>query len=527
MRGAIAWSHDLLSPGDQALFRRLAVFHGGFTLDSIEAISSQMNLQSAPDAGPISSIPAGLSSLIDASLLLRTVDAITGTARYRTLETIREFASEQLARSGEADATQHAHATYFTRFAERYEFADLLPASDRAIERLEAERANLRAALTWLEQSGDVEHFLRLVAALGNFWLAQANYHEARSWFERGLAASAERSSAHRAKLHVLLGMTDIFLGELPAAEARFVEGLAACRAAGESYYSALALIGLAAAAVLQGANERSAELLNECRSIANLIPDQRLAEIVPGMISLNLAVVSRAAGKYDLAETQITDLLRRARAADYLHGTLLALEDLGDLARDRAEWEQALASYREALALGRAQPVKRVLIEVIESVAIVASRTGQFDRSALLLGAAEGLRERTGLRYQQLESSSSLDNAVAANRTALGAESFTVAWETGRNLSAERVVDEALDVQDGVAPSSIARLTPRETEIVCLLVQGMTDPEIAAALFISVRTVENHVAHILSKLDVRTRTAAVSAVIAAGLVSTGPTPRV
>jgi predicted ATPase/DNA-binding CsgD family transcriptional regulator len=516
MRGAIAWSHDLLSPGDQVLFRRLAVFRGGFTLESIEGISRQLDPQVD---GSTSSMRDRLSTLIDASLLVREIDSTTQTARYRMLETIREFASEQLARSSESESAQSAHASYFTRFAEAYEFADLLPAGALAIERLEVERANLRAALTWLDQSCDIEHFIRLVAAHGNFWSAQANYREARGWFERALCVSAGRPSAHRAKILVLLGMTELFQGERQEAEARFAEGLAACRDQGEHYYSALALIGLAGVAVLRGEGERSTELLNECRLVASQIPDRRLAELVSGMVSINLAVVSRAAGLLDLAASQIADMLRRSRAEDYLQGTLLALYDLGDLARDRNEWGQALAFYKEALVLGRAQPVKRVLIEVIESVAIVASQTGQFDQSATLLGAAERLRERTGLRYRQLENSSSLEMAIAAIRTPLSAERFAEAWEAGRNLSPDDVIAAALDVQEGVAPPTTPRLTARETEVVRLLVQGMTDPEIATELFISVRTVENHVAHILTKLDVRTRTAAASAAIAAGLV--------
>ncbi len=163
------------------------------------------------------------------------------------LETIREFAGEQLTQSDEMDATRTAHAVFFTQFAERYEFADLMPFSDNAVERLIVERANMRAALSWLEP--DVRHsmlLLRLIAAHGNFWASTANYREATHWYERAITQSEAVPSAHRAKIQVQLGMTRLLQGDIPGADAKFTEGLAASRAFDEPYYSSLALIGLA-----------------------------------------------------------------------------------------------------------------------------------------------------------------------------------------------------------------------------------------------------------------------------------------
>jgi non-specific serine/threonine protein kinase len=528
MRNAIAWSYELLPPDAQTLFRRLAVFAGGFTLDAIEDVATELNARHSdrPPALPdTASMQERLSLLIDASLLLREIDA-TGTPRYRMLETIRAFASEQLEATGELDAARIAHATYVIRFAETYEFADLMPSADRVIERIDVERANLHVALSWLAETGDTERFLRLVAAHGNFWSSTANYHEARSWYERALSSTALAAgqgeiARHRAKILALLGHIELLQGDLPAAERQLAAGLEASLTHSEPYYAVLAMLGLGATAILQGDKEQSARVLEECGLVADEISDPRLADLARGLVSLNLGVVSRAAGDHDLASAQIGDMLRRARAADYRLGTLIALGDLGDLARDGEEWDRALASYKEALTLGRSQPMKRVLIEVIESVAIVAARTGQPERGASLLGAAEGLRERTGLRYRQPENSSSLDLAIESMGAALGEQSLSEARELGRGLSADRAIAAALDVQvPGPPTSQTSRLTRRETEVARLLVQGMTDPEIAATLFISVRTVENHVAHILAKLGVHTRTAAASAAIALGLVN-------
>lgn len=516
MRNAIAWSHDLLSSPAQILFRRLSVFHGGFSLEAIEELTAQL----ATDNTESGSIREQLSLLIDASLLLRDVDPIAGAARYRMLETIREYAGERLAQRNEAEEVQLAHADFFTRFAERYELADLMPFADHAIERLIVEHPNLRAALNWLDQTSHTELFMRLIAAHGNFWASTVNYRDASLWYERALARSDAIPSRHQAKIQVQLGMTILLQGDAVGAEARLAAGLVASRAFDEPYYASLALIGLANAAVLQNDTARGAALLLECRNTARLIPDRRLYELVHGMVSLNGAVVSRADGNFDLAAEQIDDMLRRARAQDYQQGVLIALGDLGDLARDRGDWSQALSFYRDALTLDRKHPVKRVLIEVIESVAIVASQTGQLERSATLLGAAEGVRERTGLRYRQSETGGSLASVTALLRSTLGAEHFSTAWEIGRTLPIHRAISTALDVEARTPSPSIAVLTPRETDVVRLLVQGMTDSEIAATLYISVRTVENHVAHILAKLDVRTRTAAASAALTAGLLT-------
>jgi non-specific serine/threonine protein kinase len=509
MRAAIAWSYDLLAPAHQVLFRRLAVFSGGCTLGAVARVTGQLDNDHLDPSD-------GLATLIDASLLVREIDPVTGGVRYRMLETIREYAWERLAQSGDMDPTRQAHAIAFMQVAERYELADLLPSSARAIERLVAERSNLDAALAWLDNTRDTERLLRLIAAMSNFWNATAAYREATSWYERMLSENAVHSDPHRAKIQVQLGMARLLQGDIAGAEPTFAVGLATCRAAGEPYYAALALIGLANAAVLRGENALGADYLRACRETADSISDRWLSEIVHGMVSLNLGVVSRASGDLDLATEQISDMLRRARAEDYLQGTLIALSDLGDLARDREDWTRALAFYREALTLGSTQPIKRTIIEAIESVAIVAFRTGQADRSAMLAGAAEALRERTGLRYIQPESSSSLGLAIQESRAALGDAAFTAAWETGRTRSAGDTIAAALAVQVQAPAPGGERLTPRETEIARLLVRGLTDPEIADTFYISVRTVENHVAHILAKLGVHTRTAA--AAIASGL---------
>jgi DNA-binding CsgD family transcriptional regulator len=203
----------------------------------------------------------------------------------------------------------------------------------------------------------------------------------------------------------------------------------------------------------------------------------------------------------------------------------ILALGDLGNLARDQDDHARALALYREALELGRGHPGTRVVTEVIEAVGIVAAAVGQAERGARLLSAARAQRDRLGLRYRMKEDQVALEHAVVATRAALGERALALAWTAGRTLTPTQAIAEALDSLVPPTSTNDVSLTPREGEILRLLVSGQTDPAIAAALFISVRTVEHHVARIFAKLGVHTRTAATTAAIATGLVDPTPPP--
>jgi non-specific serine/threonine protein kinase len=546
MRNAIAWSHDLLTADEQALFRRLAIFAGGCTLEAAEAVAGGRDETASRQDGktarttdegadtlaadpPASRLPPPASSVLDliAALveasLLRAETGPDGTVHYRMLETIREYGLERLEASNEGDAVRARLAAYYVAFAERYELAELLPGGDRVLALLDAEQANVRVALVWLEQRGDTGSFLRLAASLGFFWSEQGYYHEGRGWLERALAHGGNAAATDRAKALVALGHIDTYQGANQDAVRRLGEGLAGCRNQGDAFNETNALIGLGALAVVQGDHDRGTALLEEALVAANAVPDQRLAGIMTGYVLMNLAVGPRTRGNHALATEHLEAALRLEREAAYTEGIILALGDRGDLARDQGDHARALACYREALELGRENPRTRVVIDVIEAVGVVAAAVGDPGRSARLLGAAEALRERMWLRFRVAENQVALEQAVAACRTGLGERAFASAWAAGRNLTSGQAVAAALD--PGVSPAGApgASLTPREMEILRLVASGLTDPAIASTLFISVRTVEHHVAHIFAKFGARTRTAAVTAAIANGLLD--PTP--
>lgn len=194
MRDAIAWSHDLLDIDEQRLFRRLAVFVGGFPLDAAIDVAGDESL-------PEEAVVDGISSLVNESLLLpaamgEAANNDLGEPRFAMLETVREFGLDELTRSGEEDAVRRTHAEYFRDLAERAEPALRGAGQVVWIARLETELPNLRAVLDWSLAGGEIETGLRLAGALHWFWFLRNHVAEGRTWFERARAAGREPAVA-------------------------------------------------------------------------------------------------------------------------------------------------------------------------------------------------------------------------------------------------------------------------------------------------------------------------------------------
>ena len=248
MRDAIAWSHDLLAPEEQALFRRLALFEAGCTLAAAAAVA---------DAGNLGiDVLQGVASLVDKSLLLQA-EAPEDEPRFAMLETVREYGLERLAASGETDATRRGHAAFFLALAERAE--PELTGREQGIwlDRLEVEHDNLRAALGWaLEHEGETA--LRLAAALWRFWADRSHLREGGRWLERALATAAPTVPASRLKALNGAGVIAMQLGDYQRAVALQEEGLALARAIGDQRGVSWALGDLAVVDAVRGNYERA-----------------------------------------------------------------------------------------------------------------------------------------------------------------------------------------------------------------------------------------------------------------------------
>ncbi|MDQ3694774.1 MAG: AAA family ATPase [Chloroflexota bacterium] len=231
LHDAIAWSYDLLTGAERALFRRLAVFIGGFTLDAAQAVAAD------------GAVLDGIEVLVSNSLL-RRLPMPGDEGRFGMLETIRQFGLERLAEAGEEAPLRAAHAAYFAGFGERYHPNRVAPGEriDDRLDRLEADHPNFRAALAWLQGTGDSEGVLRLAGALATFWHLRVHFQEGRQWLEWALVHAAAAPDPLRG--HGLSGLSMIAWSEGEYAETITLAeaGLAIGRQTGDAYLTALSL---------------------------------------------------------------------------------------------------------------------------------------------------------------------------------------------------------------------------------------------------------------------------------------------
>jgi predicted ATPase/DNA-binding XRE family transcriptional regulator/tetratricopeptide (TPR) repeat protein len=449
MRAAIAWSYDLLDPEEQALFRRLAVFADGFTLEAAEAVADAM--AAAETAVP--AVPAfvldGVASLIDKSLLAPQ-DGDARAPRLGMLATIQEFGRERLAATGEGEATRRAHADWFLGLAE-----DAWPAfrqrADQAfwLDRLEAERGNLRAALRWLDESGDAASLLRLAGALFWFWYIRGPLAEGRRWLERALAAHAgQQPSAARAR--ALVGAALLAHFQDDEAEARTWLELAEreARDLGDPWLLAFALLLLGIVAEDRG-DYRHAGV----RFAESLALFQRANDLANAGLALNhLGVAAWGEGDLQRATELCEEALALQRASNDAWGAANSLGYLGLLAGERGEHGRAAVFHRESLRLRWETGASEDVAGSLADLAALAARVDRPEPAARLFAAAAEVREQAGRRSMKLPERAVFERAEATARAALGAESFAEAQAAGRRLSREQAMAEAIALADDIA---------------------------------------------------------------------------
>jgi non-specific serine/threonine protein kinase len=515
LRDAIAWSYDLLDDGGQALFRRLAVFAGGFDAVAAAAVAADDPLD----------VLDRLHVLADQSLLV----AATGTGsstRWMQLETVREFGLERLAASGEDEEAQKAHAWHFLAVAEGAEPHLYLPGQEPWLARLETEHDNLRAALAWLERAGDGSAMQRLAGALNRFWFFRGHFGEGRQWLERALARAGDGApAALRAKALGGAGLLSIFKGDPRRAENLIAQSLAIWRELGDKEQTAVGANRLGMACTAQERYAEAVAWTEEALALFEELGDAAVSAAPQATMALaNLGNNAYALGEYARAADRYSEALARQRAMGFTWGAGISLACLGDVARARGDLAEAAAHYRESLDHWRAHRDPWGAITAPIGLADVALAWGQPERATRLLAAMAAQFEVIGRSYFPLVHQNE-ERAVAAARAALGADVFAAAWAEGRVLSFAAAVDEALRV--GTAPPEPAKangrasthgLSPRELEVLRLLAQRYTDPEIAEALFISRHTVHAHLKSIFGKLNATNRREAAAVAARLGL---------
>jgi predicted ATPase/DNA-binding NarL/FixJ family response regulator len=426
LRAALAWSHALLSPGERVLFRRLAVFAGGCTLESAAAV--------AGGEGD-GDVLEGVAALVDSSLLRRDepVAGAVGEPRYRMLETVREFAAERLESSGEAPERRRRHAAYFLALAEGVDTGLRGPARAAWVARLGAEDDNFRRALRWTQgaEAGSAAPGLRLAAALCQFWVYRGRQREGREWVEAALARpGAEARTAARAAALCVAGSFAAELGHSTAARARLEASVALWRELGDArgLARALAWLGLntlardraAGRALLEEAIAlaRSAgarwELALALRFLGNL-EDRRPAG--PGGAAARPAPLEESAalfrelgdavglgvaltglggrafreGDYAAARASLEEALAHRREGGETLGVAFVLNNLGAVARAQGDLHEAAAYCEESRALAQETGNTALVADSLAHLGHIAQVEGDSDRAAALL--VESLR--------------------------------------------------------------------------------------------------------------------------------------
>jgi predicted ATPase len=449
LRGAIAWSHDLLELDEQRLFRRLAVFVGGSTLEAAEAVC-------AGDDGLEIDVLDGMASLVAQSLLRRD-DEPGGDVRFGMLETIREFASEQLDASGELSVLRDRHLAYYLAFAEAAKAELQGPRQAAWFDRLERENDNLRAALEWsATESGAgvragagvapgtsrVEAGTRLAAALGFFWIVRGRGRENLPRV-MALVALAPLGTAARARaLTVAAHVHGPMLGDHRAALPFADEGLAAWRALGDPHGIAVALVRRGHAALGTGDHQLAVALFTEARALFRDLGGEYGPELP---IAILLGDVAQALDDHDRAQQLYDEGLAEARARGDGHAVAHTLRELARLCRMQGDPEQAFTLLRQSAAV--IVPLKdvRCAYSCLEDFAAALCEHDQPSDVARLFAAAEALRELIGrpLARSQLEPH---DRGVATVKQRLDPEAFATAWAEGRVMTLEQAIAYALE---------------------------------------------------------------------------------
>lgn len=499
LRAAVGWSYELLAPEEQALFRQLGIFAGGATPEAVEAIAGD------PAAGvPRSSATLdALGSLVQHNLV-RTVEQENPdpSGRIAMLETLREYAVEQLDASGETADVALRHAAYFLSLAQAAERR--IRERDQAewLDRVAREHDNLRAALSWLLSDGRGETALELAGALAAFWAARGHFSEGRRWLDRALAAGDGAPAAVRAKALDGAGRLAQQQGDLTAARSFHDEALALRRELGDTSAIAASLNNLGTLAWRRAEYDTARAFYEESLALRRKTDDS-----VGAAITLNnLGLLVKDRGDYALAREFYGESLALRREAGDTAGTASTLHGLGVVALRQSDYPAARVMLEEALELFRAlkDPVNvsgalidlgLVCKEVGDYAAVhalweeclpIKQELGDTSGLAALLHNLGGLLQAEGKivaareRYEQglaLHRALGHRARIAISLASLG----DVARLQGDYPAARGLLDDALDVQREIGDKSSISA---DLEYLALVARDEGNHDEARALF-------------------------------------------
>jgi predicted ATPase/DNA-binding CsgD family transcriptional regulator/Tfp pilus assembly protein PilF len=557
LRAAVDWSYELLTEPEKVLLRRLSVF-SGWTLEMAEDVCADASI-------PADMVLDLLISLIDKSLV--TADhEVAGAARYRLLDTIREYATGRLIASGEEMVVRRRHRDHMLRLAQEIVSRAFVrgdppwPERVALYSRSATERANWRAALSTSLDRGDAEEGIRLCMGLRSPWIANGDVAEGVGWFDRFLALPGDVPPAIRGHALVLraelafeqqdyltaferaeaglalcrsagdsanadglrmLALVSLRAGDQVAALARIDEAIASARAAGDVWEEGLGLNARAAVIARQGALREAQRTYEAALDVLRDNNGWGIAQVLYG-----LGGVARARGDHRAALGHFRDALALYREIDARPDIARCLVGIGWVALAQDDLALTVSGLTESLELSLATGQRLLVARGLEAFAVVAARMDDAPRSVRLAGSALDLRSAAG-QTRSAGAGARLEDLLEPARRRLGEAATAALLTEGRAMTADQAVRYAvsaggLDRPEGRNDGMAARvpapgdggtgqgvpsaLTPREREIAAMIARGLTNRGIADELVISQATVARHVANILIKLGFSSR---------------------
>jgi DNA-binding NarL/FixJ family response regulator len=498
LRASMEWSYDLLTDTEQVMLRRLSVFLGSFALDAVERVCSGDGLKA------VAALDV-LGRLADKSVLIAE-KGDAGLARFRLLETLRQYGYERLVEAGEVESIERSHCDYYFALSEAADTGMHGAGQAAWLERLDEEHDNLGRALSWCVEH-DAQSALRLAAALSDFWLERGYLSEGRSWLETALAG-AVGNPVDRARSLMVAGNLAYHQADYGAATSRFNEGLAIWRHVDDRRGEGWALIALGMVAHGQGDLDDCRKLVEEGLSLCREVKD---ADGI-GRALFQLGLVAALQGKVEEAEGLGEEALALSRRSGDLIATSRALHSLAVVAYLRRDRASLRAHSEEGIIVSRNLRSPTGIALGLDRFAVLAEWDQQHEAALTLAGAAAGIRVATRAVISPLWVEAIAQALEPARRT-LGLDAASQAWAEGTRMAPEEAVAYALGFlsteKDKPHPSKTAdplALTRREQGIAALVAEGLTNRQIAGKLFISKRTAETHIQHILNKLGVNSR---------------------
>jgi len=505
LRSAIAWSYDLLDAGERALFRGLSVFAGRWTLADVGSVC-------VPDGNDVLAM---VESLLDKSLI-RRLPGDEQTAEFSMLESLREYAAEQLVAHAEAEQTRARHAEHYAGLAAQLEASIGRPDEQASLVQIRRHHADMRAALDYCLAAGQEAWALWLAAVLGWYHYTHGDLDHGQALVDAVLPSTADGhdpaamsdDAAARGQAGVLIvaGVLAWATGQMGRAQEVLLSALEHSEGRGDARHAAMACAFLGHVARAGGEWDASADW-------------HRRAEVgfrewgsVQGVAWAwhDLGLLARDHGDLGSAAELLRASLRDFRQLDYTWAMASSAWGLGTTLSAQGRLEEACPLLAEALRIYTDLNDPRGVAQCLEALAHVASERAHYESAARLIGAAAALRDRVAARQPDTEQARTSAVERVLGR-ALGPGDAEALMHAGRTMPAQQAADLALAVASGTAPGDADRspqvpLTPRERQVAALVASGRTNRQIGRVLGISEKTAEVHLHHVMSKLDARSR---------------------